>query len=36
MVRVIRPEAAKPGQQYYEIFRDAAKVSQTPPSVLRE
>jgi hypothetical protein len=36
MVRVFRPDPAIPGQQYYEIFRDAAKFSQTPPSVLRE
>src|SRR5580700_9630486 len=36
MVREIRPDPAKPGQQYYEIFRDAAKRRQTPPPVLRD
>jgi hypothetical protein len=35
MVREIRPYPAKPGQQYYEISSDAARVGQTRPPILR-
>jgi|HubBroStandDraft_4_1064222.scaffolds.fasta_scaffold184358_1 hypothetical protein len=35
MVREIRSYPAKPGQQYYEISPDTARVGQTRPPILR-